>query len=467
MSICPYANERTTCGLASPEVNQSVEHTPKIVYCRQCSQIAFRCVLGHWNRAFARYCTQCRQKLEKPAQWSMTSANARRTATLPKTRSVDLLDPNYGFHSWVNDIPEITINESLPGLLAIDGLIVVPNTRDKRLNAYTIAKNSDQSLSLKCSIAFDRELTYGSTPIYHGLHLFYVISGRILRQSVFGGEAEPVEINNIINNVDTAQIEPVPKSAPLKCNINGKPTLIVGLEQGVLLFDLTKNEGNYIQRKFFSENTVMSPAQCGEYIIFTSLQGQIFTLNVNTIDREQRKPKIYRDISFSAPVSLGKAVYFEALINNGDRSLARFDPSSAKLSKAVGLDTEPEHSLEMRRSHFIHPPLTNGKQVFLSDRYGKVVYAYDIKNGSLPEKRLSINDSRQMFVPHKSVVVNNRIYSAHSSGLTVLEFGLNQNVQSQSLAMGLPTAPSPVARPIRYGDKLFILCKDRLICRDC
>ena len=463
MNNCPYANESATCDLPPAEADQGGKQAPTITYCEQCSQVVFRCTSGHWNRAFARYCTQCGQKLEKPAQWDMASANAQRTATLPQTDSVDLLDRNYGFHSWAANVPEIEIDYALPGLIAIDGLVIVPNPRDKKLDAYTIAKPSNQkNLSLKWSISLNDLLTYGTTPIYHELQLFYLVSGGILRQSIFGGEAKPVELNN----VDAAAIEPIPTCTPLKCDVNGKPTIVVGLEQGMLLFDFTNNDGNYIKHKFFSENTVMSPTQCGEHIVFTALQGQIFSLNTG-IRPYTAQLKGFGGLSFSAPVSLGENVYFEELRDNGDRRLTRFDPSSGQLTKAVDMDNEPEHSLEMRRSFFMHPPLTDGKQVFLSDRYGKVVYTYDIKNGSLPEKRLSKNDSRQMFVPHKSIVVSNRIYSAHSSGLTVLEFGLNQNVQYQSLAMGLPTAPSPVARPIRYGDKLFILCKDRLICRDC
>ena len=47
-----------------------------------------------------------------------------------------------------------------------------------------------------------------------------------------------------------------------------------------------------------------------------------------------------------------------------------------------------------------------------------------------------------------------------------MEFEPGYTVRYRSLAMGLPTAPSPITRPIRYGDKLFILCKDRLLCMD-
>ena len=82
-----------------------------------------------------------------------------------------------------------------------------------------------------------------------------------------------------LNDVTSVHIQPIPQCAPLKCYINRTPTMIVGLAQGVLLLDLINNESDYIEHKFFSENTVMSPVQCQEYIVFTTLQGQIFTLN--------------------------------------------------------------------------------------------------------------------------------------------------------------------------------------------
>lgn len=463
MNNCPYANENATCDLPPVEADQRGKHASTIAYCQQCSQVVFRCDSGHWNRAFARYCTQCSQKLEKPVHWDMASANPQRTAILPRMPSMDPLPQDHGFGSGVVNIPEIEVDDTLPELLAMDGLVIVPNPRDKRLDAYTIAKPSHQkNLSLKWSISLNAPLTYGTTPVYHRLHLFYVVSGSILRQSILSGEVKPVELNN----VNATDIEPIPTCAPLKCDVKGRPTLIVGLEEGLLLFDLTNDEGTYIQHKFFSGNTVMPPTQCGEHIVFTALQGQIFSLNTG-ITPYTTQLKGFSGLSFSAPISLGDTVYFEELRDNGDRRLTRFNPSFGQLTKAVSLDPQPEHSLEMHRSLFIHPPLTNEAELFVSDRYGKIVYTYDSASGFLSKKAFPKNELRHLFVPHNSIIVNNRIYSAHSSGLTVLEPGLNANVQTQSLAMGRPTAPLPVARPIRYGDKLFILCKDRLILRDC
>ena len=452
MNVCPYANESVTCGLLLPEVDGT------IAYCNQCSQFAFRCAAGHWNRALARYCTQCSIPLEKPTVWDMASGNPQRTATLPQMPSID-----EGFGSCVANIPEIESGENLPGLLAIDGLIVVPNPREKKLDAYIIANDSDQeNLNLRWSISYNSELTYGSTPIYHGLHLYSVVSGGIQKTSVINGETELI---NNINGVDADQIEPIPECAPLKCEVNGKPTMVFGLNRGMLLFDFANDAGKYIQHNFFeATNVPMSPTLCGQYIVFTSKRGDVFALNIGTKPFKIRCLPTQK-ISFSAPVSLNGLVYFEGLSDSGNRSLARFNPNSGQLSKAVDMDSEPEHSFENRRTLFIHPPLTNGKRLFLSDRYGHVAYTYDSDKRSYPAKRLQDDAGKHRFIPHQSIVVNNRICSAHSSGLTVWELDQNWYGQTYPLAMGQPTNPTPIARPIRYGDKLFILCKDRLLCR--
>ena len=51
-----------------------------------------------------------------------------------------------------------------------------------------------------------------------------------------GGETKSVKINH----VDSTQIEPLPECAPLKCDMGSRPAMVIGLKQGVLLFDFTK-----------------------------------------------------------------------------------------------------------------------------------------------------------------------------------------------------------------------------------
>ena len=455
MNVCPYMNESATCNLLSPEVARTT------AYCDKCSQFAFRCTEGHWNRAFARYCTQCRQELEKPPQWGMASANAQRTATF----SAESGDINLGLNSGVVNTPPIETSENLPGVLVIDGLFVLPNPSKNRFDAYTIVNLKESiKLNYQWSIGFDTPLTYGSTPIYYGLHLYSVVSEGIQKTNVIDGKTKLI---HNINGVDAAQIEPLPRCAPLKCDMNGKPTMITGVKNGMLLFDLVKYDGLYIKNDFFAAaNGPMSPTLCATYIVFTSKQGEVFSINIGTRPFKIRHfPSQNR--AFSAPISFNGLVYFEVLNDNGMRSLACFDPTSGQLSKKADMDSEPIQRLEGRRAIFTYPPLTNGKRLYLSDRYGHVVYTYDSNKGSYLAKRLQDDAEKHRFIPHQSIVVNNRIYSAHSSGLTVWELEQPRHVQTQPLAMGHPTTPAPVARPIRYGSKLFILCKDRLICRDC
>lgn len=454
MNACPYTNEQITCGLASPEA------VGTIAYCDKCSQFAFRCAEGHWNRAFARYCTQCSRELEKPAQWSMASGNPQRTATFP----ADSVNINLGLNSGVVDTPLVESNENLPGLLAIDGLFILPNPSENKLEAYTIVNTKDSlRLNRQLEIEFNTPLTYGSTPIYHGLHLYSVVSGGIQKTSVIDGKTKLI---NNINGVDAAQIEPLSGCAPLKCRVNGKPTLIAGTNRGMLLFDFAQHVGLYIKNDFFEEaNEPMSPVLCSRYIVFTSKRGEVFSLNIGTSPFKRRSSPP-QNRSLSAPVSLNGLVYFEVLNDKSMRSLAYFDPTSGQLSKAADMDSEPIRNLDARRVLFTHPPLTDGKRLYLSNESGYVAYTYDSDKGSYPAKRLQDDAGKHRFIPHQSLVVNNRIYSAHSSGLTVWEFEQSGHRQTQSLSMGRPTTPSPIARPIRYGDKLFILCEDRLICRD-
>ena len=453
MNNCPYTNEHAICGLA-PEVPGAIS------YCKQCSQFAFRCPAGHWNRAYARYCTQCRLELEKPSQWDMASANPQRTATL----STDSVDINLGLNSGVVDTPPIETRENLPRILIIDGLFILPNPKENKFEAYTIV-NIENGICLhhQWGIDFNTPLAYGSTPIYHGLHLYSVVSGGIQKTNVISGKTELI---NNTSGMDAAQIEPLSGCAPLKCEMNGKPMIVVGVKQGILLFDFANNTSKYIPHSFFDEEKApLSPTLCGRYVVFTSKQGGMLSLDIDTYPFK-RKSLSAENMSFSAPVSLNRLVYFEVLNESGPRTLACFDPNSGRFTKAADIDKEPTQNLDARRALFTHPPLTDGKRLYLSDRFGYVVYTYDSSKGSLREKQLPDEVEKHRFIPHQSIVVNNRIYSAHRSGLTVMGTDLNFHVHTHLLTMTQLTPPEPVAQPISYGGKLYILCKDRLICHD-
>ena len=458
---CPTAHQNTECDL--PAAN--ARHPSNVAYCQQCATVAFRCPDGHWNRAFARFCTQCGKELKKPAAWEMAYANPQRTAVMPGGESSDVpLADNCGFFSGAVEMPKIETAEGLPGLLAVDGLLIVPNPDAQSLDAYTIAKDPEQQhLSRQWRIPFDAPLTHGCTPIYHGLHLYYVVAGGIHKTSVLNGKSEPVEING----VDAAQIQPLPECAPLKCNVAGKPTMIVGMQQGVLFVELTSCNGHYIPHAFFNaENNPTSPTLCDAHVVFTSKQGRIFAINIEK-GAFNSVVKSYPSLSFSAPTSLGGSVYFEALhTSSGERSLARYEPRTKRLSRVATLDEVS--NVAQRLKLFVHPPLTDGQRLFLSDRGGQTLYIYlsDSDGDAVfsAGKSLPQDNPRTRFVPHRSIAVNNRVYSAHSSGLTIQRLEPTHAVSNQSLAMGKPDNPSPVAAPIQYSNKLFILCKDRLVC---
>ena len=157
MKNCPIENENATCGLHSPETERTDMPGPAVAYCKECSQIAFQCADGHWNRAFARFCTECGKELKKPATWEMASANPQRTATF----SANSVDINFELNSGVVDTPQLDTpqlgtSENLPRMLVIDGLFVLPNPGQDRLEAYTIenTKNGIQ-LNQKWVIQFN------------------------------------------------------------------------------------------------------------------------------------------------------------------------------------------------------------------------------------------------------------------------------------------------------------------------
>ncbi len=457
MKICGIAKGKTICDLPSQGTESTNEQVPKVAYCKKCFQIAFRCSSGHWNRAFARFCTQCPEKLEKPSSWEMASANPQRTAIQPDNSTVSL-DIEYGFGSWAVGIPEIEPREDLPKLLAIDGLIVIPNTSSNSFDAYSIVKQEDnRQLTPHFNIELNTQLTLGNTPIYHGLHLYTVVSGGIQKTNVLDGKTELININSI----DSSKIEPISTCAPLRLSIRNSPTMVAGLTQGILLLDMDTHKVNYYENEFFKEkNKPLAPALCGTYLVFTSIHGKIFTLNIEA-NSQPNPPLAFKDIYFSAPVTLESFVYFEALNENGNRAIARYEPVSDKTSIVVNFDND--HDLHGRLSYYTHPTLTDGKKLFVADNSGKPIYISQTDQNILG--KLNTNGSNQhLLITYRSVVVNNCVYSVHTNGLSVYSQDQNTVVSGRGLAMGWENNPFPIAPPIQYGNKLFILCQDRLVC---
>ena len=145
----------------------------------------------------------------------------------------------------------------------------------------------------------------------------------------------------------------------LKCDVDGKPTMVVGLNQGMLLFNLAKRRRTkYIKNDFFDEPQTNRCLQrfAGPYIVFTSKREGVFSLNIGIRPFTRYDTVPPKKTSFSAPVSLNGLVYFEALSDSGKRSLARFNPISGQLSKVKDLDNEPETEFRCIALPFLPTP---------------------------------------------------------------------------------------------------------------
>lgn len=457
MKNCRIANGNTTCDLP-PETDSVDGQTLAVAYCKKCFQIVFRCASGHWNRAFARYCTQCGKKLDKPSSWEMASANPQRTATRQNTNRQETSIND--FSSWECGTPNIPDANNLPEPLVVDGHIVLPSPSDSSLTTYTIVKREKKwTLKPEWNIKFDKSLNHSTTPVYHGLHLYYVMSGAIQKSSVLKGGMSPAEIRN----ADIQEIESAPECAPLKCDVGGNPTMLIGLRQGILLYNLATGNGEYIKHRFFDENEdPMSPVTCDNYVVFTSKQGRIFSLNL--LDTAKKRYSLPKQAAFSAPVSIKSMVYFEAINENGRRSLVRFDPNDGRLSKVMDMDKEYTDSIQARVALYRYPPLTDGRRLFLSDRFAQTLYVYDTEKDSNSTRELQYDDSRGRFVPHLSTVTNNRIYSVHAGGLTEISLTRNYSITHDVLVGGTPKPPKPVTCPIHFNNILFVLCREHLVC---
>lgn len=392
----------------------------------------------------------------------MAYANESRTASLPRQEGIDILETIYGFQAWSIEFPRNGYADDIPSLLAFDGLILVPNLKDRRLEAFDIAAVNG-SPHPKWSVGFSEPPTYASTPVYYGLHLFYAVRGAIRRVSVLDGKVEEIQMNNIT----PSHIVPVPGCAPLLFyyNANGRliPFMLVVLQNDLLFYNLESRKAFCQSRSIFpNEDVPRSPVFCENYIILTSKGGTIFSFDLN---QKPLRSKLIsaRGFLFSAPVAINGKIYFETVEQKtGLRSIKCYEKETGQLS-SIPLGNSNNNcidNLEGYQSVLIRSPLTNGSQLFLSDQFGKIMYVYT--DGILESHNLT-SKSRGRFVPHRSIVVNDQIYSASRWGLTVFSVRSGES-RPISLARGGFSNPSPIAPPIRYGDKLFVLCEDRLVC---
>ena len=424
-----------------------------VAYCSSCSQIIFRCPEGHWNRAFSQFCTECGVPLEKPKNWDMAFANEARTAMVSSDLSIDELDTTC-FRGSIRINPIDDAGDVLPPLLAFDGFVLVPNPNENQIDAYSIYSNDEAGA--KWVIPFHEPLTLASTPIYHKLHLFYMMGGRLMKQSVLEQNIQAVDLNYSVS----ASIKPISTCMPLRFICEGMETLLVVLQDGLLWYNLETGEDLHIPCQFaadgdfplspvFFENQILLTTQRGNFYHFDLLEGQYWKIN----STQQQ--------ALSAPVVVEGKVYAEAVGNNDERCIAQYNLHTRQIDIVAKLD-----DVSFDQGHFIYPPLTDGKRLFLAGQDGRSLYIYDTSFSThTPLSPYKVTDLRGFFLSHRSIVVNNQIYSVTATGLTIFNMASKQ-WQHRTLALGEVgnplSHPKPMAPPIRYGDKLFILCQDQL-----
>lgn len=461
---CPYHNDDKLIPLIKqPEMTGIQADPPTTVgSCPHCLETILRCHnCFNWNRAFAQYCTKCSSSLEKPMQWPMAGANSSRTGLSKFQKGIDVLQPEHGFQSWSMPRPE-NKSQDVPSLLAFDGLILVPNSQHNRLEAFPIANRGGGNP--KWTIPFHSPMTYANTPVLYGLHLYYVVHGAFYKTSVLEGQTPKV----ILKHLDPAIIRPAQGCAPMLGSIKvGKEIqdlMVFVLENYLLLYFPRLGKTRKYSHGMSVEDAPRTVVQCGNYFVISSRSGKIVTFKLSG---SEFRVSFNTGLYLSAPVALDNKVYMEAIHkDSGQYFLYEYDPKHAKepenkRSKKHNLEkADPGTSLLVREATFQFPPLTCKKQIILTDHMGKYRITF---NGTFPVTSEFNKEEKQKFAPHFTLAVNSTFYSASRLGLTIFNKG---DTRSMPLDDGHGRSSPPVTPPIRYGDKLFILCSKHLFCKN-
>jgi len=462
MNECPYSPDQLIIDEKTLSAIASGSHPLAVGYCKKCKGIAFLCLsCQSWNRAFAQYCVQCGKRLEaKPEVWAMAYANNERTASL-ELKETDELDARFGFSNWSVKLGAVERSYGdIPSLLAVDGLIIYPNLPDKKLEIRDIVTGTGKIPTW--DIPFTQPLNSSSTPVYYGLHLYYAIPGHIMRKSLFDGSTQIVSPGG---ETPHASIIPTPGCAPLifESRLSGDeeptPLALFVLQERLLFLNLKSGSPAWQAHGIpIPQDTPRSPVICDGKVILTSKHGRICELDMN---QEPPKQNLLEPDGhcFSAPVVVNNRVYFEAVEGKtGQRKIGCYRPGERNVSYK-NLNDEKVVDQNKYQTILTHPPLTNGHYLIFSDRYSEKMYLY--MNEVIDSRALS-SDERGKLVPHQSIVIGNRIYSASRYGLTIFDL-MSKRSNTRSLTQ-IGHRPRPITRPVRYADRLFILCEDRLVC---
>lgn len=344
-----------------------------------------------------------------------------------------------------------------PELLGVDGMVLAPNFETCRFEAFDITGETHRSRFL-WSFGVSQAPCYPMTPAYHGLAFYYTCENKILSVSALDGSLRKENFDQLPDSI----IQPAPNSSQLifehGLGRDKEVYLFLGLKEHVVLCNL-RNRSTTIIRLDNNLGYPNSAVYTHDRVLMTTSKGCFFELN---LENGKTRELISRGLLMSAPVVVRNRVYCEAInYTSGQRWVVEYRPGeeglkTTPLPKSANLMPDPVGITEN-----LSAPLTNGHQLFFSDRHGK--YAFIFQEGSIETYHLATED-RGFFIPNQSVFFKTHLYSISRMGLTVFDLK-TWNSRKLSLSGGSTISPVPVSSPIIYDNRIFILCEDRLVCK--
>lgn len=435
----------------------------RISSCEQFHLLVFQCsACGSWNRSFAIYCTQCGELLAKPENWSMVGKNAQHRPMLDETTT---LPSDYGFCNApipLTDEPPASDSmpdAPLPCMLTADSFLIFPNPYTKCLQIHNIADQKNPKILEDIPIQLD--LGLAQTPVFWGGHLYYARPGGIFSTSLIDGYTSALRGDAAITPVrGCAPICISRHLAPGEC-----PLIVFGLSTSILLYSPVQEASlREIPCEIGHPDRLRSPVYFYGHIIFTTEYGKLLDLDLSTLELRQYDSQ--GQFYFSAPVVANEQICFEAVDNTGIRYIGRYYPNGglpvyqpliAEESRGV------ERYLDYPAEFLMASPLSDGTRLILSDRFGEELYFYTVApyphDGGTQLHRLPSNAPGQMTSP-RSILVQGSIYATSQHGITTLA----NNISSTQQLLVEGQRDYPIASPICYGDKLFVLCEKNVFC---
>lgn len=437
---CPYPNCNN---------EKEIKSDGGIGWCPECFNMVIACSCGVWNKAFANFCTRCPQKLQKPTSWTMAYGNPYKSSSITSAGNIRLNFPN-----WEKKLDEHIEDEgyNVPSIITADGLVIVPSLKSNQFYAYHI---KDKNIKLR--VPYNGKLSYSATPIFHGTSIFFAVEGEIRKASLIDSGTQEVETQQVIADNRIVLTDYCP---PLIYKTNTQVLAIFGLKKHILIYDLKGKEHRFVEYNLDNnEDSIRMPVICHNKLILTSKLGKILTLNFEDDKLSELLPVHHsKDHYFSAPTVVSNKVYFQAIdLSNGhQRKMGVFVPTEDKV-EFNNIHEEKVHNIPGFEKILNFPLLTNNSNIIVPSISGALIY---ISSGGILRPH-QIRKGK-FFLPY-SISVGKRIYSVSKAGISLFDIGgLGDEVLRLTQTMG--DNPLPISPPAVYGNKMFILCRDRLIC---